>query len=81
MTKIFLVAAMLLSICVVASLGDFEDSCMCGRDQLQVDSHSVRMWTELKDQQKNTDVAMFYAFICPRVYVGFILDMIIVFNK
>ena len=57
MTKIFVVAAM-LSLCVVASLGDFEDSYICGHDQLQVDSHSVRMWTELKDQQKNTDVAM-----------------------
>ena len=33
----------------------------------------------VKRSAKNTDVAicMFYTFICPRVYVAFILDMII----
>ena len=36
-----------------------------------------------KKTSKNIDVAicMFYTFICPRVYVAFILDMIIAFNK
>ena len=35
----------------------------------------------VKKSAKNTDVCMFYTFICPRVYVTFTLDMIIVFNK
>ena len=35
----------------------------------------------VKRPAKNTDVCMFYTFIWPKVYVAFILDMIIVFNK
>ena len=37
----------------------------------------------VKIPAKNIDVAicMFYTFMCPRVYVAFILDMIIAFNK
>ena len=35
----------------------------------------------VKKPAKNTDVCMFYTFICPRVYVAFTLDKIIVFNK
>ena len=35
----------------------------------------------VKRPAKITDVCMFYTFICPRVYVAFILDMIIIFNK
>ena len=68
---------------------DFEDICVhCGQeDQLQVDNDYFPQCQEcqnvdrVKRPAKNTDVCMFYTFICPRVYVAFILDMMVVFNK